>query len=242
MGRVQCMSVARCCWLFVFLICSANESRCQLFDENYPSLEDYRSLGISAAVQDFGPAGGNTLSDSAKIHINTPLWLAEYRQMGVRIAFGYSSYKFNNDSRSEISLAAESITDISFTAASEHNNFFLPVVFSTNFVQASGASNSSKDFNIANVGIGTGLKYKQVTEKFGVQFTGVGILYYSTAGFSVESGSSTAVVAEIQFLFRELIGNGFTAGYRFETQKWSMSDKTQNYVRLFQGPFIGIFF
>jgi len=51
MGRVQCMSVARCCWLFVFLICSANESRCQLFDENYPSLEDYRSLGISAAFR-----------------------------------------------------------------------------------------------------------------------------------------------------------------------------------------------
>ena len=236
------MTGARCYCLFVFLICIANESRGQLFEENYPSLEDYRTLGISTAVQDFEPTGGNTLPDSAKIHIKTPMWLAEYRQMGVRVAFGYSSYKFNNDSRSEISLAAESITDISFTAASERSNFFLPVVFSTNFVQASGASNSSKDFNIANVGIGTGLKFKQVTENFGVQFTGVGILYYSTPGFSVESGSSTAVVAELQFLFRELIGDGLTAGYRFETQTWSMSDKTQNYTRLFQGPFIGIFF
>ena len=130
------MSSSRCCWLFVFLICLASESRSQLFDENYPSLEDYRSLGISGAVQDFGPAGGNTLSDSAKIHINTPMWLAEYRQMGVRVAFGYSSYKFNNDIRSEISLAAESMTDISFTAASERSNFFLPVVFSTNFVRS----------------------------------------------------------------------------------------------------------
>ena len=129
------MSSAKYCWLFVFLLCIADESRCQLFEENYSSLEDYRSLGISTAVQDFGPAGGNTLSDSAKIHIHTPMWLAEYRQMGVRIAFGYSSYKFNNDSRSEISLAAESITDISFTAASERNNFFLPVIFSTNFVR-----------------------------------------------------------------------------------------------------------
>jgi hypothetical protein len=236
------MTGARCCCLFVFLICFANESRCQLFDEYYPSLADYRTLGISTAIQNFAPAGGNTLPDSAKIHIKTPLWLAEYRQLGLRVAFGYSSYMFDNESRSEVYLAAESITDIALTAASERSNFFLPVVFSTNFVQASGASNSSKDFNIANVGIGTGLKYKHVSENFGVQLTGVGILYYSTPGFSVESGSSTAVVAELQFLFRELIGDGVTAGYRFETQTWSMSDKTQNYTRLFQGPFIGIFF
>ena len=236
------MSGARLSWLFVFLICIANESRCQLFEESYPSLDDYRTLGISPTIQNFEPAGGNTLPDSAKIHIKTPMWLAEYRQMGVRIAFGYSSYTFNNESRSEISMAAESITDISFTAVSDRGNFFLPVVISTNFVQASGATNSSKDFNIANVGIGTGVKYKRMAEKFGVQFTGVGIIYYRTPGFSVESGSSTAVVAELQFLFRELIGDGVTAGYRFETQTWSMSDKTQNYARWFQGLFIGIFF
>ncbi len=241
-ARVTHMTVSRCCFIFLFLVCSSKESRSQLFEENYPSLEDFRSFGINTSVQDFEPAGGNTLSDSAKIHVKSPLWSAEYRQLGLRIAFGYSSYRFNTDSRSEISLAAESITDISLTASSDRGNLFLPVVFSTNFVEAGGASNSSKDFNIASVGIGTGLEYKHITENFGVQFTGVGILYYSTAGFSVESGSSTAVVAELQFLFRELIGDGVTAGYRFETQKWSMSDKTQDYARMVHGPFIGIFF
>jgi len=193
-------------------------------------------------VQSFQPRAENTLADSGKIHVTSPLWLAEYRQLGLRIALGFSSYKFNNDSRTEFTIAAESMTDISLSGSSERGNFFLPIVFSTNFVQATGATNSSKDFNIADVGIGTGLKFKQVSENFGIQFTGVGLIYYSTAGFSVESGSSTAAIAELQFLFREIVGDGMTAGYRFEIQKWSMTDKTLNYSRQVHGPFVGIFF
>ena len=85
------MIVARWCFPFALLVCLTNESRGQLFDESYPSLDDFRSLGISTAVQNFGASGGNTLPDSSRIRINTPLWLAEYRQMGLRLAFGYSS-------------------------------------------------------------------------------------------------------------------------------------------------------
>ncbi|MGA7161505.1 MAG: hypothetical protein WBZ48_10920 [Bacteroidota bacterium] len=239
---MKSMIRSRLCFLFIAIISIAAEARCQLFEQDYPSLDEFRSLGISTTVQNFEPSGGNTLADSAKIRIKTPLWLAEYRQMGLRVAFGYSSYKFNNNSRSEISLAAESMTDIALTTGSRRGNFFLPIVISTNFVEASGASNSSKDFNIADVGIGTGMKYEQLGENFGIQLTGVGIIYYSTPGFSVESGSSTALEAELQFLFRDIIGDGMTAGYRFEFQKWSMSDKTQNYSRQFQGPYVGIFF
>ena len=226
----------------LLLVSFAQESRSQLFDETEPSLGDFRSLGVSGAVQSFQPRAENTLADSGKIHVTSPLWLAEYRQLGLRIALGFSSYKFNNDSRTEFTIAAESMTDISLSGSSERGNFFLPIVFSTNFVQATGATNSSKDFNIADVGIGTGLKFKQVSENFGIQFTGVGLIYYSTAGFSVESGSSTAAIAELQFLFREIVGDGMTAGYRFEIQKWSMTDKTLNYSRQVHGPFVGIFF
>ena len=214
----------------------------QFFDENYPSLSDYRSAGLSGVVQDFAPRNGNTQPDSAKIHFTTPLAAAEYRQMGLRVALGYSSYKFNGDGRSEINFSAESITDIAFVRDREGGNFFLPIILSTSFIQAGGSTNSSRDFNIANVGLGTGLKFRRISENFGIQLTGVGVLYYSTAGFSVESGSSTAVIAELQFLFREVIGDGMTVGYRFETQAWSMSDKKLNYTRQFQGPFFGIFF
>ncbi len=239
---VKSMTGPRCFILVMLFISATAELRSQLFEEEYPPLEDYRTIGFGLAAQNFTPSGGNTLPDSARIRIATPVWLAEYRQMGLRVSFGYSSYKFDNDRRSELSFAAESITNISFRASSERGEFYLPVVFSTSFIEASGASNSTKDFNIANVGIGTGITYKHVAENFGVQFTGVGIIYYSTASFSVESGSSSAAVAELQFLFRKLIGDGVSAGYRFETQAWSMSDKSQNYVRLIQGPFIGIFF
>ena len=162
--------------------------------------------------------------------------------MGFRIALGFSSYKFNNDTRSEFTIAAESSTDIPLGGGPERGNFFLPIVFSTNYVQATGITNSSKDFNIADIGIGTGIQFRQFLENFGVQFTGVGIIYYSSAGFSLESGSSTAAVAELQFLFRDLIGDGMTAGYRFEIERWSMSEESLNYTRQFHGPFIGIFF
>jgi hypothetical protein len=215
---------------------------CQFFDESSHSLIDFRSIGAAAAAQEFKPRGGNTQPDSSRISFNTPLFLAEYRQMGLRVAFGYSSFRFNDDTRSAISLSAESVTDISFVRDRDGGNFFLPLILSTSFVQAGGSTNSSKDFNIANIGLGTGLKFKRISEDFGVQLTGVGVLYYSTAGFSVESGSSTAVIAELQFLFREIIGEGITVGYRFETQAWSMTDKKLNYSRQFQGPFLGIFF
>ncbi len=236
------MNCIRLSYFLLLTLIIADEALCQFFDEGFPSLIDFRSIGAGAAAQEFKPRGSNTLPDSSRISFKTPLFLLEYRQMGVRVAFGYSSFRFNNDTRSEISLSAESITDISFVRERDGGNFFLPLILSTSFVQAGGSTNSSKDFNIANIGLGTGLKFRRISEAFGVQLTGVGVLYYSTAGFSVESGSSTAVIAELQFLFREIIGEGMTVGYRFETQVWSMTDKKLNYSRQFQGPFLGIFF
>lgn len=236
------MNFVRFLFFFILTLIITSQAWCQFFEENYPSLSDFRSAGLSGAVQDFSPRSGNAQPESAKIHFTAPLFAVEYRQMGLRVALGYSSYKFNNNARSEINFSAESITDISFVRDRDGSNFFLPIILSTSFIQAGGSTNSSKDFNIANVGLGTGVKFKRISENFGVQITGVGVLYYSTAGFSIESGSSTAVIAEIQFLIREVLGEGMTVGYRFETQAWSMTDKKLNYSRQFQGPFLGIFF
>lgn len=226
----------------MFILVSTGQAWGQFFDESYPSLGDFRAVGLSGVAQDFSPRSGNAQPDSAKIHFTSPLFAAEYRQLGLRVALGYSSYKFNNNARSEISFSAESVTDVAFVRDREGGNFFLPIILSTSFIEAGGSTNSSKDFNVANVGLGTGLKFKRISENFGVQITGLGVLYYSTAGFSIESGSSTAVIAELQFLFREVIGEGMTVGYRFEEQAWSMTDKKLNYSRQFQGPFLGIFF
>ena len=236
------MNSIRCLYFLMLILVTTSRVWCQFFEENYPSLSDFRSVGLSGVTQDFSPRSGNAQPDSAKIHFTAPLFAAEYRQMGLRVALGYSSYKFNSNARSEISFSAESITDVALVRDRDGGNFFLPVILSTSFIQAGGSTNSSKDFNVANVGLGTGLKFKRISESFGVQITGVGVLYYSTAGFSIESGSSTAVIAELQFLIREVIGEGMTVGYRFETQAWSMTDKKLNYSRQFQGPFLGIFF
>jgi hypothetical protein len=236
------MNSIRCLYFLMLILVTTSQAWCQFFEENYPSLSDFRSVGLSGVAQDFSPRSGNAQPDSAKIHFTAPLFAAEYRQMGLRVALGYSSYKFNSNARSEISFSAESITDVALVRDRDGGNFFLPVILSTSFIQAGGSTNSSKDFNVANVGLGTGLKFKRISESFGVQITGVGVLYYSTAGFSIESGSSTAVIAELQFLIREVIGEGMTVGYRFETQAWSMTDKKLNYSRQFQGPFLGIFF
>ena len=236
------MNYIRRLYFLMLILVTTSQVWCQFFEENYPSLSDFRSVGLSGVTQDFSPRSGNAQPDSAKIHFTAPLFAAEYRQMGLRVALGYSSYKFNSNARSEISFSAESITDVALVRDRDGGNFFLPVILSTSFIQAGGSTNSSKDFNVANVGLGTGLKFKRISESFGVQITGVGVLYYSTAGFSIESGSSTAVIAELQFLIREVIGEGMTVGYRFETQAWSMTDKKLNYSRQFQGPFLGIFF
>ncbi len=236
------MNIIRCSCILILILVNTSRARCQFFEEDYPSLGDFRSVGLSGVAQDFSPRSGNAQPDSAKIHFTAPLFAAEYRQLGLRVALGYSSYKFNNDARSEISFSAESIMDVAFVRDRDGGNFFLPIILSTSFIQAAGSTNSSKDFNVANIGLGTGLKFKRISENFGIQITGVGVLYYSTAGFSIESGSSTAVIAELQFLIREVIGEGMTVGYRFESQAWSMTDKKLNYSRQFQGPFLGIFF
>jgi hypothetical protein len=214
----------------------------QEFGFGYPDLEDYRSLGVGVAAQQFKPASGNSLADSSRIHFNTPLYLAEYRQLGLRIAFGYEPYILRGEEHTALSLEAESAYDIRITGGMYRNGVFLPVIVSTNFVEAAGDFGTAEDFNIASVGIGGGLKYRYLSDSFGVEVFGAALIHYSGLGFSTEYGTSSMYVAQLQLLFPDVIGKGVVAGYRFQQQRWLMTDADFDYMRMYQGPYIGIFF
>ena len=203
-------------------------------------LEGFRSIGISVSPQQFLPRENNSLPDSLRIQFNSAMPCIEYRQLDLRIAIGYNTYELSGEKKSAYSLYAESATDIAL--GSKRSALFLPIIIATNYIRAESVNKLSRRFDVGSVGIGTGLKYRSLSESFGVQAYAGGVIYYSTAGFSIENGSSTSLRAEIDFLLPHIVSDGIIFGYRFESQAWSLSDARLNYSRVYHGPFIGIFF
>ncbi|MDE3058367.1 MAG: hypothetical protein KGJ59_10470 [Bacteroidota bacterium] len=230
-------------WLLcvsAFVLCSSVYA--QEFGEENTRLSDFRSIGIGAAAHRFEAAASNSLPDSLRIHFSAAAGIIEYRDLNTHIAFSYTPYTINGTSQAALSLSAESSYDIPLSRGRESQRFFFPIVISANYVEASGSSHLTQNFNIGSFGIGAGLKYRYVGDSFGAQVFGAGSILISSQGFSVETGTSTAALAEASLLLPGIIGEGVIVGYRFEIQSWRLSSAVYNYRREFQGPFVGIFF
>jgi hypothetical protein len=204
-------------------------------------LIDYRSIGGGAALNRFEPRTDNSLPDSLAIKFTTPMFFLEYRQMNIHIAVSYNHYSLRGDSKSAYAIYADGSTDLA-VAAKRSGGFYIPIIVSTNYVRADGTGTSSGIFDVGSIGIGTGLKYRLLSETFGMLLSGGAVVHYSTVGFSIEYGSSVSTRGEIQFLLPDLLWSGITLGYRFENQQWKMSASKYNYTHQYHGAFVGLFF
>ncbi|HLP17513.1 MAG TPA: hypothetical protein VK470_14715 [Bacteroidota bacterium] len=201
----------------------------------------FRSLGAGAAVNLFEPRSDNALPDSMAIKFSSPTFFLEYRQMNIRLAVAYNHYSLRDAGKSSYAIYADGSTDVP-VAVKRSGGLFLPIFLATNYVRAEGLGNSSGIFDVGSIGIGTGLKYRFLSERFGLQISGGALIHYATVGFSIENGTSTAWRGEVQFLLPELLWNGVTIGYRIDEQQWRMSEAKYNYKRLQHGAFVGLLF
>jgi hypothetical protein len=233
-------NICRAAAIFVFCsaVASAQDFQSALRDFD---LLDFRALGAGVAANTFEPRANNALPDSLRIKFSSPMMFLEYRQMDIRIALGYNRYDLHGSGKSSYSIYAEGAQDIPL-AARRSGGLFLPIILATNYVRADGLGNSSGIFDVGSIGIGMGLKYRYVSESFGLQAYAGAVIHYSTVGFSIEHGSSSSGRGELTLLFPDLVWNGAVIGYRFETQQWILTDEKLNYRRLLHGVFVGLIF
>ena len=69
------------------------------------------------------------------------------------------------------------------------------------------------------------------------------IIHYSFDGYSLQTGSSPAAIAEAVALLPEVgILNGLAFGYRFRFQAWTLGNGRYDYRTINNGVFIGVMF
>ncbi len=230
-------------WPAIILLIVSAEASAQDFQSSLreSDLSEFRALGGGAAANVFESRSDNTLPDSLRIKFTTPMMFLEYRQMDIRIAVCYSHYELHGAGKASYSIYADGATDVPIIAR-RSGGLYLPIIISTNYVKAEDIGSSSSIFDVGSIGIGTGIKYRYLSESFGLQAYAGAVIHYSTVGFSVEHGSSSSMRAELEFLFPDLVWKGAVAGYRFDAQQWIMTDEKLNYSRRYHGVFIGLFF
>jgi hypothetical protein len=228
--------------IFIGLLVLSLQVRAQEFGDAALDLMDYRALGGGVALQHFAPAAGNSLSDSGGIQFNAPEFHAEYRDIGTRIALGYTSYLLRGRSNSALSVEIESHRELSLLKVGRQNGIHLPVYVCTNYIRAMQNTSSTRDVNIVSIGVGSGLGARWFSKSFGIEIRGGAVIHYSTQSFSVHDGTSNQYSGEVILLFPELIGSGALVGYRYEYQAWRMKRDDLKYRREVSGPFLSIFF
>lgn len=214
----------------------------QDFGYSYYRIADYRSLGISYNIQEFYPTPNRSIHDSLLIRFTTNMPTIEYRELNARVSVGYQSYSLRGRSLTAFSVYMESGNDFAVTGKDQRSGFFIPVKLSANYVRAENPSAGTKNFDIGSLGLGGGAKYRFMTRDFGLQIFVTGTLHYASVGFGTEYGSQTSVQSELQFILPGLLFDGMVFGYRYEQQRWNMSDAIFDYERWYHGPFVGIFF
>jgi hypothetical protein len=229
-------------FLFLYLLFSCGILHAQDFGDRFYPLEGFRSLGIAAGLDTFIPLSTNTEKESSRVHFNAPSVGIEYRELNTRVNVSYTPYSLQGKNTSALTISVLSMYDFPIGMSQNNRNWLIPVVLSTNYVRVGLPEGSSQDFNIASVGLGSGLKYRTIQQLFALQVQAVGIFHYSSEGFGFENGTSLTAGAEIQFLLPEIAGEGLVLGYQFLYQQWTMKNSQWNYGRTTHGLFIGIFF
>jgi len=115
------------------------------------------------------------------------------------------------------------------------------VMLGADYTKAEASGPERNTFNIASVGVGTGLEVRHRTSGMEMSVRAGGLVHYSTEAYNFTGGFSAAVVGEAVLLFPRIgILDGLALGYRVRYQTWSMSNEAFNYHTLAHGPFVGV--
>jgi hypothetical protein len=162
------------------------------------------------------------------------------RQGPVDLAIGYASFDQQGASRASIVVNLLYAFPVPITGPGP-TSLTLPVMLGADYTKAEASGPERNTFNVASVGVGTGLEVRHRASGMEVSVRAGGLVHYSTEAYNYTGGFSAAAVGEAVFLFPRIgILDGLAVGYRLRYQMWSMSHEEFNYTTLAHGPFVGV--
>jgi hypothetical protein len=162
------------------------------------------------------------------------------RQGPVDLAVGYTSFTQHGESNESIIVNLLYAFPFPLSGAGP-TTLTLPVMLGADYTKAEATGPERNTFNVASVGVGTGLEVRHRTPGLDLSVRAGALAHYSTEAYSFTGGFSAAGVGEAVLLFPRIgILDGLAVGYRIRYQTWSMSDENLNYRTLAHGPFVGV--
>jgi len=226
----------------VLLVLRAGAATAQYDEPGEYASSESRFFSAGAMYRDFAPSAGNPTPDSLAIRYKAWMPTLAFDQGPFEVMFGYTRYVLNGSSREAIFLGTTVSTDV-LLAGSRSNALLAPVCGAADFTKSESDGAERDHFNVASLGIGSGLKYRSVSPSMEFSIQALGIIHYSFEGFSTGSGSSTAVLGDARLLLRHIrLLDGLVCGYRFRYQRWSLSNANANYQTISHGPYLGVLF
>lgn len=201
-----------------------------------------RFFSAGAMYRDFSPSAGNPTPDSLAIRYKAWMPTLAFDQGPLEAIFGYTRYVMNGSSREAIFLGTTVSTEL-MVAGSRSSALLVPVCGAADYSKSESDGAERDNFNVASLGIGTGVKYRAQLPSLEFSIQALGIIHYSFEGFSTGSGSSTAVLGDARLLLRHVrLLDGLVCGYRFRYQRWSLSNAKSDYQTVSHGPYLGLLF
>jgi hypothetical protein len=201
---------------------------------------EIRYLSVGAMPREFAPREGFPGGDSLAIRYNVWMPVVGFHQKLVDVMIGYTRYTIRGATRSAAFVGLTMGNDVPLVMA-RPLSFVLPLVIAVDYTKSQGPGVEREDFNMASVGVGTGLKVRVSTPGTEFNAYGVGAYHFSFEGLNTGHGSSAAFIAEASLVIRTFdIVDGVVIGYRFRHQTWNAADGRLNYRVTTHGPYIGV--
>ncbi|MEW6511595.1 MAG: hypothetical protein AB1428_11635 [Bacteroidota bacterium] len=225
----------------VLLLGGAADVRGQYVERTSYDQSTSRYIAAGAFAREFAPRSSNDAPDSLVIRYARVMPFLMYRNGVFDVTFGYAQYDLDGRSCSAIFLSTTVMTELPL-AGTRETALVLPLLVAADFSKSEAAGSKRDDFNVASIGIGTGLKFRSRGEGVDLSIGASGVIHYSFPGYSIRSGSSPAVLGEVAALFHRVpVAGGIAAGYRFRLQSWSTGGFF-DYRTVNHGLFVGVMF
>jgi hypothetical protein len=200
----------------------------------------WRYLWAGAAFRTFEPLSSNTAPGDIQISYQQVMPTLGLRQDAVDLSLGYASFTQRGESHESIIVTLLYSFPFPLTRSGP-TTLILPVLLGADYTKAEATGPERNTFNVASVGVGTGLEVRHRVRAMELSVRAGGLAHYSTEAYNFTGGFSAAVIGEAAFLFPRIgILDGLAVGYRVRYQMWSMSNETFNYATLAHGPFVGV--
>jgi hypothetical protein len=227
---------------FIF-VCAADAAVAQYLEptRSYTPMEA-RFLSGGIFARQFRPRSSNTTPDSLAVSYTRVMPFIGFRQGPVDFIFGYTTYDLHGASRSAIYFGF-SYTGDYVLVGNRERALVLPFLVDADFTKSESAGSLHDNFDVGSLGIGTGIKFRSSGESVDFSVMAAAIIHYSFDGYSLQTGSSPAVVAEALVLLPQAgILNGLAFGYRFRYQAWTLGNGRYDYRTVNNGLFVGVMF